>query len=75
MSPRLRSIVYRPTRTTVQGFAGNSEPDFAEMLQDPVIRAVMDSDGVTHEQVANLVGHVRAAMGWIPKRQPTILLN
>ena len=37
-----------------------SEPKLDEVLADPVVRAVMERDGVDAEEIRDLVAHLRA---------------
>ena len=37
----------------------HGEPPLAELLADPVIKAVMSSDGVTPQQIAGLMAALR----------------
>lgn len=38
-----------------------TEPSMAEVMADPIIQAMMKSDGVSPASVQNLAGHVRRA--------------
>ncbi len=39
----------------------DGEPSLEEMLDDPVIRAVMDQDGVERREIVDLVASIQAA--------------
>jgi hypothetical protein len=42
--------------------AGGVEPSLEEMLDDPVVQAVMERDGVTDERVRASLSHARHAV-------------
>jgi hypothetical protein len=54
-----------PARSTTSGRAAEfvSEPNLHEMLNDPVIRAVMARDGVDRQDILDQVASVRLRLG------------
>ena len=42
------------------------QPDLAEMLQEPVVRLVMERDGVSREDIENLIAEVGARYAALP---------
>jgi hypothetical protein len=64
----------RPSMGTTQSgrdceksfYAGNCEPSLGDLLDDPILRRLMDSDGIDHEQLWHLIDEtrVRLAQAW-----------
>jgi hypothetical protein len=49
--------IHRPASDDCSSYRG--EPPLAELLADPVIKAVMSSDGVTPQQIAGMMASLR----------------
>jgi hypothetical protein len=49
----------RPMRTR---FAGNQEPDLAELLTDPMLHRLLASDGVKSEHLIDLIADVKVRL-------------
>ena len=45
------------------------QPDLAEMLQEPVVQLVMERDGVSREDIENLIAEVGARYAAAPDSQ------
>ncbi len=50
-------------RTDGGGFRGVGEPALAEILQDPMFRHLLASDGVRQDHLLELIQSVRARLG------------
>ena len=44
-------------------WSGDEEPRLNEIMEDPIVHTLMDSDAVRTEEVERVVNHVRARMG------------
>jgi hypothetical protein len=49
----------RPMRTR---FAGNQEPDLAELLTDPVMHRLLASDGIKSDHLIDLIADVKVRL-------------
>ena len=49
----------RPLRTR---FAGNQEPDLAEILTDPMLQRLLASDGVKSDHLIDLIADVKVRL-------------
>lgn len=49
----------RPMRTR---FAGNQEPDLAELLTDPMMHRLLASDGVKSDHLIDLIADVKVRL-------------
>lgn len=57
----LRTDVVRGTATERQVLDLDGEPSLEEMLDDPVIQAVMAQDGIERQEIVDLVASIQSA--------------
>lgn len=53
-------FVYR--RTARSKYAGNHEPDLADMLTDPIMHRLLASDGVRSDHLIDLIADVKVKL-------------
>ena len=53
-------FVYRRTART--RYAGNQEPDLADMLTDPILHRLLASDGVRSDHLIDLIADVKVRL-------------
>jgi hypothetical protein len=53
-------FVYR--RTARSRYAGNQEPDLADLLTDPIIHRLLASDGVRSDHLIELIADVKVKL-------------
>ena len=59
-SQQAASFLYRrPARTR---YAGNQEPDLADMLTDPILHRLLASDGVRSDHLIDLIADVKVRL-------------
>ena len=59
-SQQAASFVYRRTGRT--RYAGNQEPDLADMLTDPILHRLLASDGVRSDHLIDLIADVKVRL-------------
>ena len=50
------------TRCAAHQFAGREEPPLAEMMEDPIVRRLLASDGVRHETLMAVIAQAKARL-------------
>ncbi len=52
----------RSVRQETSHFSGADEPALGELLADPMLRRLLDSDGVQHDRLLSLIAAVRTRL-------------
>lgn len=57
-----RKPLDRGHMTDAKRFAANEEPSLSELLSDPMVRSLMDSDGVAEDCLSSIIHRARSRL-------------